>query len=123
MKFLFRTIIIAVVAHFALLYFPWWSIAVCGFFAGALFSGSNTSSFFSGFLGIGFLWLIQAFIIHQSSEGLLSDKIAALFTLSNGVYMIIITALIGALVGGFSTLSGLRFRKLFKKERNRGLYR
>lgn len=123
MKFLFRTIIIAVVAHFALLYFPWWSIAVCGFFAGALLSGTNTSSFFSGFLGIGLLWLIQSFIIHNSSEGLLSDKIAALFALPNGVYVIIITALLGGIVGGFSTLSGLRFRKLFKKERDRGLYR
>ncbi len=123
MKFLFRTIIIAVVAHFALLYFPWWSIAVCGFFAGALLSGTNLSSFFSGFLGIGFLWFIKGLIIHNGSDGLLSDKIATLFSFSNGVYMILVTAIIGALVGGFSTLSGLRFRKLFKREKSRGLYK
>ncbi|MBK6264700.1 hypothetical protein JKA74_06600 [Marivirga sp. S37H4] len=123
MKFLFRTILIAVVAHFSLLYFPWWSIAVCGFFAGALLSGTNASSFLSGFLGIGFLWFIKPLLIHNNSEGLLSDKIASLFSFPNGIYMVLITAIIGALVGGFSTLSGLRFRRLFKREKSRGLYK
>ncbi len=123
MKFLIRTVIIAIAAHFALLYFPWWSIAICGFFAGALLSGSNFSSFFSGFLGIGLLWMVQGFI-KQNSGGPLTDKIATLFTLPNGVYLVMITTLVGALVGGFATLSGLRFRRMFKKEKNRrGLYR
>ncbi len=123
MKFLLRTIIIALAAHFALLYFPWWTIAICGFIAGALLSGSNFSSFFSGFIGVGLLWMVQAFISNNSG-GELADKIAALFTVPNGVYMVMITTLVGALVGGFSTLSGLRFRRLFKKEKaRRDLYR
>ena len=123
MKFLLRTIIIAIAAHFALLYFPWWSIAVCGFFAGALLSGSNFSSFFSGFIGVGLLWMVQAFISNNTG-GPLSDKIATLFTLPNGVYVVMITTLVGALVAAFGTLSGLRFRRLFVKEKTRrGLYR
>ncbi len=123
MKFVLRTVIIAIAAHFALLYFPWWSIAVCGFFAGALLSGSNFSSFFSGFLGVGLLWMIQAFISNNDG-GPLADKIAILFTLPNGIYMVMVTTLVGALVGGFSTVTGLRFRRLFKKEKpRRDLYR
>ena len=123
MKFIIRTIIIVVAAHFSLLYFPWWSMAFCAFFAGALIAGKNLSTFFSGFIGLGLLWLIQSFIVHTDSDGILSDKIAALFSLSDGVYMVLIAGLIAGLIGGFSTLSGFRFRKMFMRKKNRGLYR
>jgi uncharacterized membrane-anchored protein len=98
-------------------------MAICAFFAGAIIDGKNLSTFFSGFLGLGFLWLIQSFIIHNDSAGILSNKIAALFSLSDGVYMVIITGVLAGLVGGFSTLSGFRFRKLFTRDKSRGVYR
>ncbi|RUA32885.1 MAG: hypothetical protein DSY77_11300 [Bacteroidetes bacterium] len=123
MKFIIRTIIIVVAAHFSLLYFPWWSMAICAFFAGAIIGGKNLSTFFSGFVGLGFLWLIQAFIIHNDSSGILSNKIAELFGLSDGIYMVVISGIIAALVGGFSTLSGFRFRRMFSRNKSRGLYR
>lgn len=123
MKFIIRTIIIVVAAHFSLLYFPWWSMAICAFFAGAIIGGKNLSTFFSGFIGLGFLWLIQAFIIHNDSDGILSSKIAELFGLSDGTYMVVISGIIAALVGGFSSLSGFRFRKMFSRNKSRGLYR
>jgi hypothetical protein len=123
MKFIIRTIIIVVAAHFSLMYFPWWSIAICAFFAGAVIAGKNISTFFSGFVGLGLLWLLQAFIIHNDSNGILSNKIAELFGLGDGVYMVIISGLIAAIVGGFSTLSGFRFRKMFSRDKSRGLYR
>lgn len=123
MKFIIRTVLIVVAAHFSLLYFPWWSIAICAFLAGAIFAGKNLSTFFSGFIGLGLLWLIKSFIIHNDSSGLLSNKIAELFSLSDGVYMVIISGIVAGLVGGFSTLSGFRFRRLFSKDKTRGLYR
>jgi len=123
MKFIIRTIIIVVASHFSLLYFPWWSMAICAFFAGAIMAGKNISTFFSGFIGLGLLWFIQSFIIHSNSGGILSNKIAALFNLSDGVYMVLITGIVAALVGGFSTLSGFRFRKMFTKSKGRDLYR
>ena len=123
MKFIIRTISIVVAAHFSLLYFPWWSMAICAFFAGAIIAGKNLSTFFSGFVALGFLWLIQAFIIHNDSSGILSNKIAELFGLGDGIYMVIISGIIAGLVGGFSTLSGFRFRKLFSRDKSRGIYR
>ncbi|HET8859298.1 hypothetical protein [Marivirga sp.] len=123
MKFIIRTIIIIIASHFSLLYFPWWSMAICAFFAGAIISGKNLNTFFSGFIGLGMLWLIQAFIIHNDSNGILSDKIAELFGLSDGIFMVIIAGLLAAIIGGFSTLSGFRFRRLFSRDKTRGLYR
>jgi hypothetical protein len=123
MKFIIRTIIIVIAAHFSLLYFPWWSMAVCAFFAGAIIAGKNLSSFFSGFIGLGLLWLIQSFIVHNDSSGILSNKIAELFSLSDGIYMVLISGIVAGLVGGFSSLSGFRFRKIFSRDKSRDLYR
>jgi hypothetical protein len=123
MKFIIRTIIIVIAAHFSLLYFPWWSMAVCAFFAGAIIAGKNLSSFFSGFIGLGLLWLIQSFIVHNDSSGILSNKIAELFGLSDGIYMVLISGIVAGLVGGFSSLSGFRFRKIFSRDKSRDLYR
>ncbi|MFQ3213040.1 MAG: hypothetical protein ACJAT1_000423 [Marivirga sp.] len=124
MKFIIRTIIIAVAAHFCLLYFPWWSIALCSFLAALLIKGSNKGAFFSGFLAIGFLWLIQAYNIHYSTDGLLSNKVAEIFSLSGGFQLSLVTACIGGLVGGFSALSGLRLRILSSRNRkSRGYYK
>ncbi len=124
MKFIIRTILIAVAAHFCLLYFPWWSIALCSFLAGLIINGTNLSVFFSGFVGIGLLWLVQAYNIHLSSNGILSNRIAELFSLSGGFYLVLITAIIGGVVGGFSALSGLRLRILSSKDRkSRGYYK
>lgn len=122
MRFIIRIVIIVVLSHFSLLYFPWWSIAVCAFFSGAIFSGTNSSTFFSGFLGLGLLWLIQSFIIHADSSGILSNKIAELFSLPDGFYMVLITGFVAGIVGGFSTLSGYRFRKMFTRTKSRNLY-
>ena len=123
MKFIIRTIIIVIAAHFSLLYFPWWSMAVCAFFAGAIIAGKNLSTFFSGFIGLGLLWLIQSFIVHNDSSGILSNKIAELFGLSDGIYMVLISGIVAGLVGGFSSLSGFRFRKIFSRDKSRDLYR
>jgi len=123
MKFIIRTIIIVVASHFSLLYFPWWSMAICAFFAGAIIAGKNLSTFFSGFIGLGLLWFTQAFITHNDSGGILSNKIAALFSLSDGIYMVLVTGIVAGIVGGFSTLSGFRFRKMFTRDKSRDLYR
>jgi hypothetical protein len=123
MKFIIRTIIIIIAAHFSLLYFPWWSMAICAFFAGAIIAGKNLSTFFSGFISLGLLWFIQSFIVHNDSSGILSNKIAALFGLTDGIYMVLVAGLVAGVLGGFSTLSGFRFRKMFTRDKSRDLYR
>ena len=124
MKFIIRTILIGIAAHFSLLYFPWWSIAVCCFLLGLMIKGTNTSAFFSGFLAISLLWMIQAYNIHYATDGILSDKMAELIGLPGGFILALVTGLVGGLVGGFSALSGLRLRILVSRDRkSRGYYK
>jgi hypothetical protein len=94
------------------LFLPWWIIAPIAF-ALALWKGtSSRHAFWSGFGAIVFLWATTALVIHLRNEGILTAKIAGLFALPFPALMIVITALIGGLVGGLAALSGFYWQRL-----------
>ena len=90
--------------------FPWWSIAVAAFLIGLIISSKSFSSFTAGFLGIGILWFIMAAAIDVKTGSILTERIAALFMLPNNWSLILATAIIGGIVGGFSALTGSYLR-------------
>ena len=116
MRFLLSLLLIILLSFIAGLYFPWWSIAIIAF-AVALFIPQNIyKSFLAGFLGIFLLWGILAFWIDSKNDSILSQKIAQLFYLgSSSISLILVTALIGAIVGGFAAMSGSSLRPATKK--------
>jgi hypothetical protein len=58
-------------------------------------------------LGIFLLWSIVALWIDLKNESILSHKIAQIFPLGGSSFLLILTtAVIGALVGGFAAMSG-----------------
>jgi hypothetical protein len=92
------------------LFLPWWIIAPVAF-ALALWKGtSSRQAFWSGFAAIVFLWAATALVIHLRNEGILTAKIAGLFALPFSGLMILITAIVGGLVGGLAALSGFYCR-------------
>jgi hypothetical protein len=94
---------------------PWWIIAVVAFGVALWKASSGGNAFLSGFLAIVLVWTVMAGFIHIHTEGILSNKIAALFYLPSPLLLIIITAFIGGLVGGMAALSGFFVRKLFER--------
>jgi len=112
MRFLLAVLLTAAFGFIAGKFLPWWSIAVVAFFVALLLPQRIGKSFLSGFLGIFLLWSIIALWIDANNNSLLSSKVASLFPLGgSSVLLIIVTALIGALVGGFAALSGASLRK------------
>jgi|GEM_PF-214453 len=94
------------------LFLPWWIIAPVAF-ALALWKGtSSRQAFWSGFGAIVFLWAAAALVIHLRNEGILTAKVAGLFSLPFPALMIVITALVGGLVGGLAALSGFYWQRL-----------
>ena len=94
------------------LFLPWWIIAPAAF-ALALWKGtSSRQAFWSGFGALVFLWAAAALVIHLRNEGILTAKVAGLFSLPFPALMIMITALIGGLVGGLAALSGFYWQRL-----------
>ena len=111
MRFILSVLLIALLSYIAGLYLPWWSIALVAFAVALLITQSLGASFLSGFTGIFLLWAVLAVWIDSKNESLLSQKIAQLFPLGgSSVLLIIVTALVGGLVGGFAAMSGAALR-------------
>jgi hypothetical protein len=69
---------------------------------GFVFSNSGFKSFIAGFFGVGVVWLALPFYIEYITQSGLADKIGQLFP----VNIFAITSLVGALVGGFASMTG-----------------
>jgi hypothetical protein len=108
MKFLIQLIAISIVAFILELFMPWWCIAIAAFAAG--FALKSKVNFLAGFLGIALLWLIKVWILDATASAPLAERVAAIFSLNKPTLMLV-TALIGGLVGGFAAMTGAALKK------------
>lgn len=112
MKFFAAIILTALVAFVASLYLPWWSIALAAFVVAALVHQQPGKAWLSGFIGLFLLWTMLALWTDTGNEGILSGRIAEIFPLGGSSFLlIVVTGIVGALVGGFAALSGSYLRK------------
>jgi hypothetical protein len=115
-KFIISIFLTALLSFVFSLYLPWWSIAFAAFAVAALLHQSPLKAFISGFLGLFFLWFFLSWIIDVNNKGILSHRVAALLPFGGSAFvLILITALIGAIVGGLSGLSGSFLRRTFQR--------
>lgn len=115
MRFLLATLLIALLSYIAGLFLPWWSIALAAFLVALIIRPSIGMSFLAGFTGIFLLWALVSLWIDIENEHILSHKIAQLFPLGgSSALLILVTALVGALVGGFAAMSGASLLPLKK---------
>ena len=112
MKFFISILLTAIVSLAIGFYMAWWSIAIAAFLVAAFIRQNPGRAWLSGFLGIFLLWAVLAWWIDIKNQGILSQKIALIFPLGGSVLLLIlVTAFIGALVGGFAALTGSYIRR------------
>jgi hypothetical protein len=105
MKTIYAIISIALLAALAESLMPWWVIAPVAFTVTYFFQLRGWRAFLTGMLGIGLLWIgLSAYIDHTNTH-ILSARVATLFYLTEPIWLIVITGLIGGLVGGISALA------------------
>jgi hypothetical protein len=118
MKFILALLLTASLAFLAGLRLEWWSIAIVAFLIALLIPQTISRSFLSGFTGIFLLWALLAFWIDNRNGSTLSHRIAELFKLGgSSLLLILVTAFIGGLVGGFAAMAGSSFRPVSKARR------
>ncbi len=123
MKFILHIVLIAGISAISQLFLPFWSVAIVAFVLSLIFNSRGPRSFLAGFLGVALLWSAAAWAIDMSTASILSEKIANILPLEGNVtILILITALLGGLVGGFGALSGSMLGAFFRKEKRKGYY-
>ena len=111
MKFILAALLTMALAFLVGLYLPWWSIAIVAFLVALFLPQPSFRGFLSGFLGIFLLWGILAFWIDVENQQILSRKMALVFRLGgSSALLILVTAFVGGLVGGFAALTGTSLR-------------
>ena len=104
--------LIILILSFAAAYFlPWWTVAIIAFLA-AFFVGKTTrGSFWSGFGGVFFVWAILVLFKSIPNNNMLAARVSKLFHLPHWILILLVTAIVGGLVGGLSALSGIMVKK------------
>jgi hypothetical protein len=88
-------------------FFPWWTIAIAGFALGYLVKQGAGYAFLAGFAAIFLLWTVYAYMLSHGNHDILASKVAQLLPMKGHVkVLLLVTGVIGGLVGGFSTLTG-----------------
>ena len=105
--------IIAILSAVLQIFFPWWVIAIVPFIILLWHPVTASGAFWAGFGGIAVPWLIYGYYQHFISDGAMSDRVAKIFMLPNGILLLIVTVLIGGLTGGFSGVAGFWVRQIF----------
>ena len=117
MKFLLFTLLSALLVVFLNIVSPYWVVMIALTVLAGLIRPSVWGGFFGGGLGMGLVWLGQTVYISTVTSSTLPDKMGALMGLGSGLSLMVLTAVLGFILGGFSGLLGVMLRNLVQKKR------
>ncbi|WP_428330531.1 hypothetical protein [Mucilaginibacter sp.] len=107
--------LIILILSFASGYFlPWWVVAIAAFLSAFIIGKTSGQSFLSGFSAVFIGWTVLALFKSIPNDHMLAKKVATLFQLPNWILLLLITAIIGGVIGGMAALSGVLLRRAFK---------
>lgn len=113
MKFFAVTFLIALLSLLSGLYMPWWAFAFAAALVTVLIPLRPGWAFVAGFIALFLLWGAMAFAQDNANAGILSSKVASILPLGgSSMLLILVTALIGALIGGAAALTGSLLKKM-----------
>ncbi|MGN6640875.1 MAG: hypothetical protein ACTHJ8_18340 [Mucilaginibacter sp.] len=95
-------------------FLPWWFAAVIAFGTAFFMAKKPGMTFLTGFAAVFVAWAISALIKTIPNDNMLAGMVAHLFQLPNWILLLLVTSVIGGLVGGMAALSGVLFRKAIK---------
>ena len=104
MRLIPQILAIALLGFVAEMLLPWYSIAFVAFVLGYWLS--SESNFLGGFIAIALLWGIKIAVVLNGAATDLADRMAVIFPFKEGWILIVVTLLIGGLVGGLSAMTG-----------------
>lgn len=107
-----QVLLIALISLLAQFILPWWSLVVVAFVVCFWRSPGGGKAFLYGFAGVALVWLAYALLIHVRTDGIFTGRMSELlFKTHSAVIPMVVTAILGGLVGGLGGLSGFYVRQ------------
>jgi len=105
-------LLILIITALAQLFLPWWIVAPVAFLLAAGLGRTGGRSFLAGFAGVGLGWAVVAAWRNVGNDGLLAHRVAQLLPLGGSSWaLVLVTAIVGGLVGGVAALAGCWLRQ------------
>lgn len=95
-------------------FLPWWFAAVIVFGVAFFMSQKPGITFLAGFAAIFIAWAVLALLKSIPNDNMLAGRVAHLFQLPNWILLLLVTCIVGGLVGGMAALSGALLKKVVK---------
>ena len=111
MKFLVSILLTMLLAFACGLYLPWWSVAVAPFVVVSVIYQPPLRAFATGFFAVLLLWLVLILIINSSNHNILAAKVALVMGFGE-MLLIVLSCVVGGLVGGLGGLTAALLRKV-----------
>jgi len=118
-SFLIRILINGISAYYFVSFLPWWSIIFIPFLLGYFINENYFNHFLSGFIGIGIAWIFLIINLNSGTESIISEKIIQILNVESINILTIYSSIIGSSIGGFASVTGLSFKRIFIKTKSR----
>lgn len=99
---------------FFTLFLPWWSVLIPSVLLGAWLLDKSFYAFLIGFSAAGAAWFVQALYIHIANNAILSTRVAETLSVGSPWVLLLITFVIGGILGGLGTLLGVQCKHMLK---------
>jgi hypothetical protein len=123
MKFMIQVVLTGLLSYGAEHFLPWWAIGICAAIVAVGLPLNRITALLGGFTAIALLWMIAATLIDVRTNSILSVKIAPLLGFQSSTLLILLTGLVGGIVGGLGALSGQQLRTLLTQKRVKQIQR
>lgn len=111
-------LLILIISLLLQFFLPWWIIGLVAFGMAFWKAERAGQAFISGFGAIFILWVAMGLVRSIPNENLLANRIGEMLMLPensfNWIIVLLITGIVGGLVGGFSALAGFYSAAAFR---------
>ena len=115
MRLMIQIILTGLCSYFIELWLPAWAIVICAAVITMCIPTNLVTSFLGGFIAISLLWMCKATIIDVYTHSILSTKIILLLGFQSPMMLILLTGLVGGMLGGLGSIIGQQMYKLLQK--------
>lgn len=122
MRFIVQVILTSFLSYILQQFIAPWIVVPIAMFIALLTQNNAFAAFLGGFAAIALLWMAKATMIDVYTNSILSAKVAVILGVKSSIMLILLTGLVGGLLGGLGAASGQHILYMLKRKQ-RSVYK